>query len=240
MRAVSSEHRRAGGAAWKLLSGEEDRAASAALGPGEALARLLRAQRVLAWQALMTGVPGVMGVIGTLRGSERAPFLLGSAALVLLALVIALTVTRHLTRERALQLIATGADDVLVECVTRERDRLCSRKERDRLARSFERNLHLARRWEHLPPASRPIPAIRALRVVDKEVEAVVARLREDPIGVQGVALAALFLTCVAPSPLVAGEPALLRQELTRIRYLLDATPGAARSHSCVVALTSA
>lgn len=214
---------RSGGDLWGVLSGSEESAAIEVLGTRDPLARLLRAQRVLSWQLIATVGPCMLGLVGAFRGSPRAPVVLAATAIVALGLALGFLLARKLARERVLELIGTGNGSLPIPAISREARRLASRHDRDRLARSLERLLYVARDWEQIAPASRPIYGVRALRFVPDEVEAVIARLRQDRVGLQGVALTALLLECVVGSPLAAGCAEGLRAELGRIRFLLDA-----------------
>lgn len=113
--------------------------------------------------------------------------------------------------------------------IARERRRLSSQEERERLARSLEVLHRDALRWRQTPPRYRPLPGIVQPRDVSQEVAAVVTALRHDGVRVQGVALASRLLSDGQASPLYANDVRALREELNRIRYLLDCKSEIAR-----------
>jgi hypothetical protein len=57
-------------------------------------------------------------------------------------------------------------------------------------------------------------------------VKSIAKALRGDRVGVQGVALTVRLLTDGCQSPLYANELGPLREELNRIRYLLETADG--------------
>lgn len=206
---------------------EEEKAARAVLGPEHPLSRAVSFQRTVAIQALAATIPIGLGVVGVLSGVGRASLVLGAACVVEVALLVASLGARGTTSGRAQELIAAGDDAVVLPMVARERRRLAARRERESLARSLERLLRAAQRWEEIPPHLRPLPGVDRLREAAPEVRDVVARLRAEPVRVQGVALVSRLLSDGQASPLYRGDARRLQEELGRIRYLLE-PPGSA------------
>jgi hypothetical protein len=138
------------------------------------------------------------------------------------AFVLMWAVARKIARERAQDLIAAGDDSVVLSVVARERRRLGSRKERERLAKSLEALHRDALRWNEILPQFRPPHGVVQLRYLPRELKALTTALRRDRVRVQGVALATRFLTDGYRSPLYGDELEPLREELNRIRFLLE------------------
>ena len=147
---------------------------------------------------------------------------------VAVAFVVLWLVVRSVAREQAQGLIAAGADSVVLDVVARERRRLASRGEREALARSLASLHRDALRWNRTHPHFRPLFGVAQLRHVSREVDALVAALRRDRVRVQGVALTSRFLSDGQSSPLYANEIGPLREELNRIRFLLECADRAA------------
>jgi hypothetical protein len=201
-----------------LLRGDE-RAAVRALGGDHPLARTLALRSNLVVQLLVTSIPVAFALAGLVLHDRRAPIVLGASALVGLALCAALGFVRQSTRERARELIASGADMRELPPVQDERRRLASRRSREQLARSLESYLRDAEKWEEILPPYRPPLEVRCLRFVADEVRAVASRLRAESPHVRGVAAVAGFL--MEGSPLFRGDVVRLRAELVRICDLL-------------------
>jgi hypothetical protein len=217
------------------LSAAEEQAAMLALGRDHPLARAASLNRTLAIQLVVATTVALLGIAGVLRQVELAPLLVAVAGVVAVALFLASLSARRLQRNRARELIAAGVDARL-PVVERERSRLASTKHRAALARSLERLLHDAERWYQIPQPFRPLPGVECLRFTATEVRAVIARLRADHAHVQGIALAERFLLDGARSALYGGDVRRLREELSRIRYLLDAPRGAHEADSARMA----
>ena len=173
-------------------------------------------------QLAVTLVPISLGLVGTVRGIDRAPTVLGAAAIVALALALSLLLATLQLRDRAQEVIAAGYERVPVRVVREERRRLLARRTRESIARSLERLLSDAQNWSRILPSSRPPAGVRELRFAEQEVAEVASLLRADPVHVPGVARTARFLSDGATSPLFDGNVHELRAELCRIRDLLD------------------
>ena len=196
--------------------------AASVLGRDDALVYLLARRRVRVDQLAVTLVPIALGIVGILRHSDSAPVVLGAAVLVAVGLVFSVAFSAFEIRDRAQEVIAAGYERLPLRVVRDERLRLASRRERERFARSLERLLKDAQNWYRILPATRPPHGVHELRFAEREVREVASLLRSDPVHVPGVARTARFLSDGAASPLFGGDDEALRDELRRIRDLLD------------------
>jgi hypothetical protein len=207
-----------------LVPNDDEAVAATVLGDDHELVRVLARRRALTVQILITALPLAFAAIGLVRHADSAPLVLGSAAVVELALLVAVPYFRGRTRDLAEDLIAAGNRGALrVRVVAGHYRRLASRRERERIARSLERLLHDAERWYRILPAHRPPPGVQCLRFTASEARDVAELLREEPVPVRGVALTSRLLGDGYASPLYGNDVELLREELHRIRYLLVA-----------------
>jgi hypothetical protein len=205
------------------LDDDHETAAVATLGPEHPLTRSISRMRTFAAQSLVATAAFLLAAAGVLAHVAGSFVVLGASLVVALAFLAAWMAVKASARVRAEEVIASGraADDVVL--VARERRRLSLRGERERLARTLESLLRDAQRWHEMRPPARPLPGVECLRDAAPEVAQVVARLQADRARVQGVALTSRLLCDGNRSPLYAGDPGRLRQELRRISYLLEA-----------------
>jgi hypothetical protein len=192
------------------------------LGRRHALTRAVANQHTLAVQSAVAVLAVAAAAVGELVHLRHATLLVVVALGICTAFVVAWTMTRETVARRARDVIAGGYDNLVLSVVARERRRLASRKQRERLARALEEFLRDALRRHPPLPHARLLPGVAQLRHTSREVEALAAALRHDRVRVQGVALVARLLSDGHESPLYAGERGPLREELTRIRYLLE------------------
>ena len=176
-------------------------------------------------QLLATAACAV-GAAGALAADARwgAAAALASAA-VLAGVLVALWHAVQLRREAAIDVIVAGRDDeVAAPVVGRERRRLQSARLRARLAASLERAVQESRRWDRVVPFPRPPVDMRHVRFVSRELDDVASLLRgeERLPPTRGVALVERLVTDGYASPLYGGKAEELREELRRIRYLLQ------------------
>lgn len=211
------------------LTAADKRAAESVLGRSHGLTRAVSDQHTLATQTVVAVLAVAAGALGVFLHFHIAVLVLGAGVVVGAAFVLAWVVARKIARERAQDLIATGDDGVVLSVLARERRRLASRKERERLARSIEALHRDALRWHGILPQFRPLQGVTQLRYVGEEVEALASALRRERVRVQGVALTTRLLTDGYGSPLYADELGPLREELKRIRYLLESGDEVAR-----------
>jgi len=204
------------------LTAADKHAAESVLGREHRLTRAVSYQHTLALQSTVAGLAALSGGAGLLLDFGVATLLVVVGTVVAMSFVVAWAVTRRVTRERAQDLIAVGDDSVVVSVLARERRRLTSRKERERLASSLEALYRDALQWYEILPRFRPPQGVLQLRHTGPEVEGLTQALRRDRVRVQGVALTARFLSDGYASPLYGNELEPLREELNRIRYLLE------------------
>jgi hypothetical protein len=206
------------------LTAADKHAAESVLGRDHRLTRAVSYQHTLALQSAVAGLAVLAGGAGLALDLGVATLIVVAGAVVAVFFVLAWAVTRHVTRERAQDLIAAGDDSVVVSVLARERQRLSSRKERERLANSLEGLHRDALRWHEILPRFRPPHGVVQLRHAGPELEGLTRALRRDRVRVQGVALTARFLSNAYQSPLYGNELEPLRAELNRIRYLVEAS----------------
>ena len=205
----------------RFVSREDVAVAASVLGREDQLVRLLTLRRALAWQIVVSAVPVALGIAGVVRRVETAPRVLGAAGLVVFVLAAALLVVRTRLRGRARELIASGRTPPSVRAVWAEARRLRSQRHREAVARSLERFLDDAQRWNALLRASRPSQGVRCLRHTAPELREVAHRLRAETADPRGIALATRFVTDGASSPLYGGDTERLRAELVRLAEVL-------------------
>ena len=206
------------------LTAADKRAAESVLGRGHRLTRALSNLHTLALQAIVATLAAVAYAVAFVAQLRHSGLVFGVASAVALAFVLAWSVANRIARERAEDLIAAGNDSVALPVIARARRRLVSRREREALAHSLEVLHRDALRWYEILPQFRPPHGAQQLRHLSSEVEALTTALRRDHVRVQGVALAARFLSDGYASPLYGNELGPLREELNRIRYLLESS----------------
>jgi hypothetical protein len=159
--------------------------------------------------------------------------LTASAVLADMLLLGAWAVLRHEHKTRIRRLIATSGPDLPLIDVQKETMRLLDPRSRQRLARRLLRILCSAERWNELPTAQRPPPAVRDLARDSELVRRVAASVVADHPSARGVAMVEQLIADGYQSPLYAGNRVMLRQELGRIIYEFERSsaknePGAA------------
>jgi hypothetical protein len=219
---MASSITRAAGAAG--LTAADHRAAADVLGHGHALTRAVGNLHTLAPQSAVSILAVAAAIVGVVLHVRHATLALCVAAGICGVFLLAWAAARGLVHDRARDLIATGRDGLVLAVVTRERRRLVSPKERERLARALEGFHRDALRWHQLLPQFRPPHGVAQLRNVTPEVEAVTSALRGERVRAQGVVLTVRLMCDGHRSPLYANELGPLREELNRIRYLLQCT----------------
>jgi hypothetical protein len=189
------------------------------LGPEHPLARAESRLRTLRAQLAVTVALGVASLLASLvLGSYALHLALGSAALSAVLAGAAL-MARASLRERALELIANGREELPLPAVESERERLSDRRYRRRLARTLDAISADPGPREWWAPITANREAVHAAR---DELGEIARLLRELPIvRARGVALATRLVRDGATSPLYQGPAPRLREELGRIRHVL-------------------
>ncbi len=194
--------------------------ARALLGPEHPLVRVLDALDEVARR--LVAVATVLGasLAGTAAGIAFAPAMAVGAALVLLGLVTAGALHFQRRRQHARALVAAGREDLPVPAIERERARLMSPRTRLRLAAGYE---HLVA--DAAAPEVAPGPRLFdrfLVGAVAKDLRELARLLRAEPARARGIALAWRLLCDGVTSPLHGRDPAALREELGRVRFLLQ------------------
>jgi len=192
---------------------------STLLGPEHPLARADSRLRTLRAQLAVTVILGLVCLAASrLLGSPALHLALG-AGVVSVGLLIAVLLARASVRERALELIASGREELPLPVVESERHRLSDRGYRRRLARTLDAIIADPdpRDWWS------PVYADReAVHGAHAELREIARLLRELPnVRARGVALATRLVRDGATSPLYQGPAPRLREELGRIRHVL-------------------
>jgi hypothetical protein len=176
--------------------------------------------RTLRAQLAVTVVFGLLiAALSPLLGRPALHLALGAVAVSGL-LVLAVLVARSRLRGRAFELIANGREELPLQVVASERSRLLDQRNRRRLARTLD--------VITVQPGSRewwsPVYADHeAVRGAQNELREIAALLRELPaVRARGVALVTSLIREGATSPLYRGPAPELREELGRIRHVLN------------------
>jgi hypothetical protein len=191
------------------------------LGPEHPLVRVQDALKAVVCQSLAIACLLAASLIALAGGAVWAPWIAGSAGLVLLALGAVGELLRQRRRDHVLALIAGGREELPVEAVERERSRLRDRRTRSRLAASFDSLVEEAAKPPVVPGP--PLFDRAVVGGVADELRELAAVLRDEPSSARGVALAWCLLSDGVGSPLYRGDVTALRQELRRILHLLRA-----------------
>jgi hypothetical protein len=192
---------------------------STLLGPDHPLARADSRLRTLRAQLAVTVVLGLVSLLAwPLLGSSALHLALGAEA-VSTVLGGAVLLARASVRERALELIASGREELPLPAVESERDRLSDRRYRRRLARTLDVISADPGPREWWAPIAANREAVHAARA---ELSEIARLLRDMPnVRARGVALATRLVRDGATSPLYQGPAPRLREELGRIRHVL-------------------
>ena len=194
--------------------------ASTLLGNDHPLARAESQMRTLRMQLAVTVIFGLLiAALSPLLGTPALHLALGAVA-VAGTLVIAVLIARSRVRARAFELIASGREELPLPVVASERSRLLDHRNRRRLARTLD--------VITVQPVSRdwwsPVYADHAaVRAAETELREIASLLREQPtVPARGVALVTTLIREGATSPLYRGTALELREELGRIRHVLN------------------
>lgn len=190
------------------------------LGPEHPLARVLTQLTVAVERCVVVAAVLVIGVFALIDDLSIGTPLAVAAAAVLAALVVQVAALAGARNQRALDLIAQGRGEVAVRAVERVRERLLDPEYRERLARSLNDIRHEAERPIEQCHAIPPMYNVHVVRASGAEL-AEVARLVRGGADLRGVATTEQMITN-GSSPLYGDVAEVLRQELGRIRFLLE------------------
>jgi hypothetical protein len=194
---------------------------SAVLGPDHPLARADSRLRTLRSQLAVTAVLAALSLLASTLLGAQALHVAAGAAVVSLVLAGAVLLARASLRERALELIASGREDLPLPAVESERERLSDRRYRRRLARTLDViSVAEPAAWEWWSPIAGNRDAVQGSHA---ELAEIARLLRELPsVRACGVALVTRLVRDGATSPLYQGPAPRLREELGRIRHVLN------------------
>jgi hypothetical protein len=164
----------------------------------------------------------VGAVIELAEGVRWALALTLGATIVLLVLAVMAAAMEQTKRDRALDLVLEGRDDLLVGAVRRQLVRLSAPRTQRSLARTIDAMVDQALH----PPGicasgARPLFDTAVVASVAADLRAICRLLRTGRAPARGVGLAERLLTD-ACSPFYGHEAAPLREELRRIRCVLS------------------
>jgi hypothetical protein len=192
---------------------------STLLGPEHPLARADSRLRTLRAQLAVTVALGLVSLVASLLLGSTALHLALGAGAVSTVLAGAVMMARASVRERALELIESGREELPLPAVESERDRLSDRRYRRRLARTLDVISADPGPREWWAPIAANREAVHAARA---ELSEIARLLRDLPnVRARGVALATRLVRDGATSPLYQGPAPRLREELGRIRHVL-------------------
>jgi len=170
------------------------------------------------WRAVAAVLVG--SGIAIAEGAHWARPLALAAAIMLLVLTALFAASRSTRRDRALDLIVDGRENVPLAIIQRERQRIAASRTRGTLAAALEAMVEetLDRRVGFARSARPPLDA-KLIAALEPEIRETAALLRSDRVSVRAVARTERMLTRGA-SPLYGSDVAALRTELRRISEL--------------------
>ena len=167
--------------------------------------------------AVLTG-----SVIARIEGREWAGPLAGSAAIVLLILTVLVAAHKQRERDCAIELVLEGHETVPIAAVQRQRRRLLSDETRNGLAGNLEDLIRQSASRSRLQMRVTPLPfEPTVLTMAAGELREVSGLLRTEGVSSRGVARAERLVER-AVSPLYGQDVGALREELRRVRDLLE------------------
>lgn len=192
---------------------------STLLGPEHPLARADSRLRTLRAQLAVTVVLGLSSLAASLVLGPTALHLAMGAAALSVVLLGGVLLARSSLRDRALELIANGREELPLPAVESERNRLSDRAYRRRLARTLDVLAADPGPHEWWSPIAANRDAVHGSHA---ELTEIARLLRELPnVRARGVALVTRLVRDGATSPLYQGPAPRLREELGRIRHVL-------------------
>lgn len=198
------------------------------LGAGHPLVHVADDRRVMGEQTIVVAVLLAASLSAVLAGVSEARAVVAAAIAVQLAVAWRLVLRASAERDLVLDLVVEGRGDLPLRSVARGRRRLRDPGRRARLARALD-----ALRDEAATPlvrrSSLPLYSRRVVAAVAPELEETAQVLRRSDASVRGVALSERLLSG-HDSPLYGDDADRLREELRRVRFLLDAAVTERRS----------
>ena len=201
--------------------------ARALLGAQHPLVRVMDDMHARLEQAIALMSIIAAGAAAALTGVADTRAALAAATVVEIVLVCSLWMLAVAKRDRILDLIVEGRENLTLPSVARERKRLLDPRHRARLSRSLETLRHEAERPVLHPPSHRPLYRRRVIAAASRELLETARALRCEHAGAAGVAMAERLLSR-PDSPLYGESGAQLSVELRQCRFLLAHGPATA------------
>jgi len=154
---------------------------------------------------------GILALIG--HASDAASLLIGATA-VEAVLVCAVAISTSRTRDRVVELIAAGREDLPLLAIARERRRLLDRGCREALAARIDHVMQSAAR-----PAAWPLH-VPTVAQVEPQLDELASLLRDGHGDARSVAMIERLLV-EGTSPLYGRDTLALSEQLHRIRFYL-------------------
>jgi hypothetical protein len=192
------------------------------LGTDHPLTLACAALDVTVKQLLVTCAVLLASVAAAIDRSTVAPYVAVSAGIVLVPYAIVALLRAQARRDRALDLILEGREDLAVSVVQRERRRLASPRLRRSLASTIESMVDEAlspRAWASR--TARPALCRPVIEQAQRDLRRVIMLLRSGERTVRGVAFAERLLTR-GESPLYGRDLQAFHDALIRARVLLE------------------
>ena len=191
------------------------------LGAGHPLVHAIDDMRVRGEQSVVVATMVAASLSAVLAGVSEARAAVVAALVAQIAVTWRLVLRASARRDIVLDLIVDGREALPLRSVARERRRLLDRRHRVLLARALdalreEAAIPLVRR------SSLPLYSRRVVAAVAPELEETAQALRRTDASVRGIALSERLLSG-HDSPLYGDDADRLREELRRVRFLLDA-----------------
>jgi hypothetical protein len=176
----------------------------------------------MAEQSIVVTAMLAAGLSAVLAGVSEAGAVVVAALLVQVAVTWRLVLRASARRDLVLDLIAEGRGHLPLRSVARECRRLQAPAQRVRFARALDAVREETTTTPVLRSPRLPLHCRRVVAAVAPELEATAQALRRDDASVRGVALSERLLSG-HDSPLYGNDADRLREQLRRIRFLLDA-----------------
>jgi hypothetical protein len=173
-------------------------------------------------QLMVVGAMLAGSVAAAVEHAAWARSLAVASAVALLGFVAAALFRRQTRRDRALDLIVEGRENIPMSVVQRQCRRLARPKTQRTLGRALDAMVKdtLYRPWP-LPLSSRPLLHRPLIARLHKEIRVVAELLSSGGASIRGVAFCERLVTDGA-SPLYGEDPLSLHAELSRARALLE------------------
>jgi hypothetical protein len=191
------------------------------LGADHPLARVSERLGVLRDQSLAVGAVLFASLVALMAGEAAASWVVIAATVVQAALAFASALLAQTRHDCVLDVILDGRGGLPLVAVQRQRRRLIDPAHRAFLARWLDGLRHDAQRPIPRVPAARPVYSVGVIAAVAPDLQQIAKLLHSNHAGLRGIALTERLLRD-GTSPLYGQDVELLRQELHRIRLLLQ------------------